>query len=146
MRGSSNQPVDKDVIARKLDSLGRCIARIEAKRPATFEALAADLDCQDIISINLERAVQLCVDIGAHLLCDVAVSPPETMGDVFTALSTEGILDPSVANALRRAVGFRNLSVHAYANIDWQRVFDIIQHRLDDFRTFARCVTARAGL
>jgi uncharacterized protein YutE (UPF0331/DUF86 family) len=134
--------MDPDIISRKLESLARCIHRIEAKRPATLEQLASDLDLQDILSINLERAVQICVDLAAHVLTDLDSPPPQTMGEVFTLLSSQSIIDDSTAAALRKAVGFRNLSVHAYDQVDWQRVFDIIHHRLHDFRRFAQQIAS----
>jgi len=106
--------MDKDLVARKLDSLVRCLSRIEDKRPPSAAILASDIDCQDILSINLERAVQLCVDLGAYLLADTDTPPPETMGDVFRLLADRNMIEAPVADALRKAVGFRNLSVHAY--------------------------------
>ena len=42
-----------DVVRRKLESLRRCIQRIELKKPATVETLKTDYDIQDIISLNL---------------------------------------------------------------------------------------------
>jgi uncharacterized protein YutE (UPF0331/DUF86 family) len=44
-----------------------------------------------------------------------------------------------------KAVGFRNLSVHAYDRVDWDRVHDIVHHRLDDFRAFASHVISLAA-
>jgi uncharacterized protein YutE (UPF0331/DUF86 family) len=132
--------MDIDLIHRKLDSLGRCIHRIELKRPATLDSLIDDVDLQDILSINLERAVQLCVDIGAHLLAELETPPPETMGEVFSSLAANSVIHSDLGETLRKAVGFRNLSVHAYDRVDWQRVFEIAHHRIDDFRQFAKCV------
>jgi uncharacterized protein YutE (UPF0331/DUF86 family) len=40
-----------------------------------------------------------------------------------------------------RDILLRNLSVHSYDQVDWQRVFDIIHKHLDDFRTYSRAVT-----
>ena len=54
-----------DVVRRKLESLRRCIVRIEEKRPVSVEILKTDYDIQDIISLNLERAIQISVDIGS---------------------------------------------------------------------------------
>lgn len=139
----------RDVIMRKLDILARCIARIEDKRPDTIKSLIHDVDVQDILSINLERAVQVSVDIGAHLIADLSVPPPSSMGEIFTILSNRNIVSSETAIALRKAVGFRNLSVHAYEEVDWERVFEIIHTRLIDFRKFADSVlvyiTARSS-
>jgi uncharacterized protein YutE (UPF0331/DUF86 family) len=133
--------MDRDIIIRKLDSLARCVKRIEKKRPATLEQLIDDIDIQDILSINLERAVQVSIDIGAHLLADLSVPPPKTMGDVFSILVAEKLISEETGMALRKAVGFRNLSVHAYDQVDWERVFEIVHGRLDDFRKFADAIT-----
>ena len=55
--------MDKQVITQKLES---CLVRIQDKSPNNAEILVSDLDLQDIISVNLSRAVQLSVDISAH--------------------------------------------------------------------------------
>lgn len=50
--------MDRDVVLKKLESLRRCIKRIQDKTPQAYEELVDDYDLQDIITINLERAVQ----------------------------------------------------------------------------------------
>ena len=130
--------MDRDVVLNKLESLRRCIKRIEDKTPATCAALVASHDLQDIIALNLERAVQQCVDIGLHIISDREVPAPETMAGTFDALARAACLSPDVAQRMTKAVGFRNTAVHAYQEIDWKIVFSIITKHLDDFREFAR--------
>jgi len=48
--------MDREIIEQKLESLRRCLQRIEAKCPAEAATLAADLDLQDISSLNLSRS------------------------------------------------------------------------------------------
>lgn len=138
--------MDRRVVAEKLESLRRCVRRVEAKRPASAEALARDVDLQDIVSLNLTRAVQVSVDLAAHLAADLDVPAPETMADAFRALEDAGVLGADVAARMRAAVGFRNVAVHAYQSIDWAIVFAIAETHLDDFRAFARAVSDQAGL
>ncbi|MCF6334287.1 MAG: DUF86 domain-containing protein, partial [Spirochaetales bacterium] len=115
-----------DLIRRKLESLRRCLDRIITKRPVSIEILKSDYDIQDIISLNLERTIQLCVDIGSYLLAESEQTPPDTMGEVFTELALGGFISETLALKLRKAVGFRNISVHEYQSIDWEIVFAII--------------------
>lgn len=56
------------IFAEKLESLRRCIKRIEDKKPASVNLLRQDQDLQDILVLNLTRAVQLSVDIGSHII------------------------------------------------------------------------------
>jgi hypothetical protein len=52
--------MDREIVALKLESLRRCIQRLNSKCPLEPETLVADIDLQDIISLNLSRAVQIC--------------------------------------------------------------------------------------
>jgi uncharacterized protein YutE (UPF0331/DUF86 family) len=132
--------VDHEVIAAKLESLRRCHRRIQEKCPPTAEQLARDVDAQDILTFNLTRAVQLCVDLAAHLVACSNAVPPVTMGEAFDRLADMGTIDPDLAQRVKRAVGFRNIAVHDYAAIDWSIVHAIATRRLDDFREFAETV------
>lgn len=61
----------REVIEQKLESLRRCLLLIESKIPDDKSKLTADYDLQDIIALNLSRAVPLALDIGAHLIAGV---------------------------------------------------------------------------
>lgn len=134
------------MIENKLESLRRCIHRIETKRPEDVETLVADYDVQDVIALNLIRAVQICVDIAMHITSRHEVPPPDTMADAFLALHQIGVLDESLAQRMGKAVGFRNIAVHAYRAIDWRIVFSIVHNDLSDFTAFARAVRTHEGL
>ncbi|TCV84253.1 type VII toxin-antitoxin system HepT family RNase toxin [Sulfurirhabdus autotrophica] len=135
--------MDREVIEQKLESLRRCLKRIAEKCPTESEKLINDLDLQDIIALNLSRAVQLCVDIGAHLIAGMEVTPPDTMGQTFDILAQEGLMQPHLALRLKKAVGFRNIAVHNYEVINWLIVHAIAQHHLADFNEFAKMVATR---
>lgn len=132
--------MDSRLIEEKLESLRRCLQRISLKCPADAETLAADLDAQDIVSLNLTRAVQLSVDVAAHLIASREIPAPDTMGQAFDALADAGLIPPSLSRRLKQAVGFRNLAVHDYGAIDWHIVHGICRHCLDDFREFAAAI------
>jgi len=137
--------VDRLIVGEKLESLRRCIERIEARRKVSAEALARDVDAQDIISLNLTRAVQLCVDVASHVLSDTQQVAPATMGEAFSRLADEGLISHELGARMRAAVGFRNLAVHAYRDIDWGIVQRLTHEGLDDLRAFARSLAERLG-
>ena len=132
---------DEGLVSAKLESLMRCIHRIELKRPDSLATLEADLDVQDILAVNLERAVQLCVDICMHLLSSRGLPVPGTMAEGFGAAADAGHFPPELAKRLARGVGFRDIAVHQYDKINWKIVYDIVWKRLGDFREFSGYVT-----
>jgi uncharacterized protein YutE (UPF0331/DUF86 family) len=135
--------VDREVVEQKLESLRRCLQRIETKCPTDAATLVADIDLQDIVSLNLSRAVQISVDIGAHLIAGMEVPPPDTMGQTFDLLAQESVLNKELASRLKKAVGFRNIAVHNYENINWEIVHSIAKHYLADFSEFAKVIAMR---
>ena len=135
--------MDREVVEQKLESLRRCLQRIQIKCPADPETLVADFDLQDILALNLSRAVQLCVDIGAHLIAASDSPPPDTMGQTFDMLAQTGLLDAVLASQLKKAVGFRNIAVHNYEAINWHIVHNIVKNHLADFTAFARVVSLK---
>lgn len=135
--------MDRDLVETKLESLRRCVERIAGKTPSSVDQLIRDPDIQDIIALNLQRAVQLSVDLAAHLIAETDAPPPATMAENFEGLKTLGIIAPTLAERMAKAVGFRNIAVHSYQTINWTIVYQICRHHLDDFRQFAQAVTAR---
>ena len=135
--------MDREVVEQKLESLRRCLKRIETKCPTDAATLVADIDLQDIVSLNLSRAVQISVDLGAHLIAGMEVPPPDTMGQTFDLLAQEGVLNIELASSLKKAVGFRNIAVHSYESINWNIVHSIVKYHLADFSEFAKVVAMR---
>ncbi|MDE2234782.1 MAG: DUF86 domain-containing protein [Gammaproteobacteria bacterium] len=134
--------MDKLIIQEKLEALRKCMLRIEARRTKTADQLREDTDRQDIIALNLTRAVQLCVDIATCVIADSDEPAPQTMGQAFDVLARLGTIDDSLAGRMKAAVGFRNIAVHNYQAIDWDIVFAITYKGLEDFRDFARDIAA----
>lgn len=138
--------MDRQVIDQKLESLRRYLVRIQENFPARADELQTNLDLQDIIALNLSRAVQLSVDIGSHIISTMNMPAPETMGQTFEILAQQNILPAHVADQLKKSVGFRNIAVHNYEAINWQIVHSIVSEHLQDFTEFAKTVVHWSNL
>jgi len=138
--------MDTVVLTEKLESLRRCIRRIEAKKPDNADRLKQDIDLQDILVLNLTRAVQLSVDIGSHIISGADRAAPQTMGQVFTLLQEIDVISAPTCDRLKKAVGFRNVAIHQYEAINWEIVYAVCEHSIADFRQFALEISRHAGL
>ena len=83
------------------------------------------------------------MDIGAHVIASTEAPPPDTMGLTFDALAQAGIIHENLAMRLKKAVGFRNIAVHNYDEIDWTIVHIIARYHLGDFVEFAKVIASR---
>ena len=133
--------MDRQVVNEKLESLRRALVRVESKCPDHLEQLQSDLDLQDIIVLNLTRTIQLCVDIGAHLIAGSDEQAPSNMGDTFTILEKMNVINSDISSSMKKAVGFRNVAVHGYDTLDLAIVFEIASNRLGDFKQYAKAIS-----
>ena len=128
--------MNDDVVMAKLESLERCVSRIRAKIPRDFAAFTEDLDSQEIIALNLERSVQLCVDTALRILARAGgPSLPGNMGDAFRRMHELEMIDEETASQMVSAVGFRNISVHSYKDVEPEIVWSILKKDLETLNT-----------
>ena len=133
--------INADVVEARLHELSRRLKRIAVKKPASLRQLTQDEDLQDIVSRNLELAIQACIDVAAHL-CGAYGAAPTSSGEAFSALADQGLIPRALAQRLRRAVGFRNVLVHEYAEVDWKIVLRVIERDTKDLAAFGKAVLA----
>lgn len=134
--------VDKDLAAAKLAELADRAERVRAREPLDAEALRNDRDTLDIVSFNLMLCVQVCADIASHLIADEGWPVATTIAEGFARLEEHGVLSPAVSEALKRAVGFRNVVAHGYARLDVDLTYVAATSGLADIDAFAREVAA----
>jgi len=130
-----------DVLNEKIESLRRCVARVALKTALSEQEFLDDLDAQDVVVLNLERAVQLCVDMATYVLARTQARAPDSMANAFERLHQVGFLSESCLARMKAATGFRNLAVHQYADLNFSIVFSIASNHLHDFAVFAKELT-----
>lgn len=86
-------------------------------------------------------AIEACIDVAQHICSAEGWGPPADNGDAMRLLGSHGVLAADTADALRRAVGFRNVLVHEYVEVS----DDIVTARLadlSDLEAFVKQVAA----
>ena len=73
-------------------------------------------------------AVEACIDIAQHICSTDASTAPRDNGDAMRVLGNRGTISAGDAERMRMAVGFRNVLVHEYVDVD----DTIVLHRLSD--------------
>ena len=139
MKTAARVNVDTAVLDAKLAELSRRLKRIDAKRPAGIKALSADEDLQDILARNLELSIQGCIDIAYHL-CAAHGAVPPSAAKAFAVLGERGLIERALAQRLQRAVGFRNVLVHEYTEVDWKIVMQVLRSGTRDLAEFGKAV------
>jgi uncharacterized protein YutE (UPF0331/DUF86 family) len=135
--------VDPDRIRDRLARLDRLLGLLEMVVARGESAYMADLRERLQAERALQLSIQICIDIGAHLIAERGLDQPTDYRGVFRSLVDAGVLDAQVGQRLGAAAGLRNLLVHGYADLDDTVVWQALG-RLDDLRAFAHAAAREA--
>ena len=136
--------VDREAIEGRIGRLEGELAVLERARGRGREHYLVDDSLKREVERALQVAIQICIDVGVHFVAAEGLGVPSDYREVFERLASEGGLDPPLAERLKAAVGQRNLLVHAYLDIDHERIWEKLTEA-DDLREFSRWATQRAG-
>jgi uncharacterized protein YutE (UPF0331/DUF86 family) len=127
-----------DIIINKIETIKRCINRINEEYKDSEDEFYENYTKQDSIILNLERLSQATIDISTHIIRVKKFGIPKTSRDVFVLLEQNRILSQKISNSMQKMVGFRNLAVHDYQNLNLDIVVAIIKNHLIDFENFIK--------
>lgn len=131
--------IDKIIVEKKLNHLKHEIHKIE-NMDVTIEQILENEDIQDMIDRRMEKAIESCIDIATHIAAGLELPRQEHAADIFLLLGRNNVISKETAKEFSRVVGFRNILVHEYADIDYRLAYSNLDEKLKDLKDFARQV------
>lgn len=130
-------PIDvDDVMLNKAAIIERCIQRIREEYDANPEL--DDYTHVDAMTLNIERACQACIDLAMHVASIRRLGMPQASGDSFGLLAKNGIINKKTEMVMRSMIGFRNIAVHQYQELDMAVLRYIAEKGWKDFVELCR--------
>jgi len=127
-----------DIILNRAEIIERCLRRIDEEYSGHQAELAANFTKQDSIILNLQRACEAAIDLAMHLVRVRRLDLPQESRDAYDMLHKAGILDDVLAGKMKSMVGFRNIAIHDYRELNLDILRAIIETRLGDFTEFTK--------
>ncbi len=130
-----------DIVLNKKESIERCIKQIK-----TYYALDSDVPFkedylrQDAIAINLQRVCEQSIDLANHTIKTKKLGLPKESRESFQLLAKHKVIPAGLAVKLQKMVGFRNVLVHEYQQLDIGLMIDIIENRLTDLIDYTNLI------
>lgn len=95
---------------------------------------------------SAERFLQLSIealnDIGNHIVAEEDWGSVQWYSDIPQRLHQQDVLDEELQECWIEMTGFRNVLVHDYVELDRQRVYEILQNRLEDLKAIREALVA----
>lgn len=129
-----------DVLVNKAATIERCVGRAQEEYFRGPDSFATDFTRQDAAILNIQRACEAALDMGQHLVRRERLGVRQSARDVFTLLANAHWIEPPLADALKRMVGFRNIAVHDYQALQLPITVSIIQNHLEEFLQYSKAL------
>jgi uncharacterized protein YutE (UPF0331/DUF86 family) len=132
--------VDEDRVLRLLRSIADDTSVLRQEATASEERRQDQIWLRGV-KYTFVTAIEACVDVAQHICATEGWGPPTDNGDAVRLLGERGVLTAELAVSMRKAVGFRNVLVHDYIEVDDLIVVGRLKS-LGDFEEFVRQVAA----
>jgi|AntAceMinimDraft_12_1070368.scaffolds.fasta_scaffold25433_2 uncharacterized protein YutE (UPF0331/DUF86 family) len=128
--------VDSHRITKIMERLEGNLRLLESEQEVSAERASDPLWLPGIKYLFVV-AIEDCIDIAQHICAVKKLGAVRDNGHSFVLLSTGGVIPLGLSEDLRRAVGFRNVLVHEYVDVDDQVVLRSLAE-LGDLRAFSQ--------
>ncbi|GAB6091730.1 type VII toxin-antitoxin system HepT family RNase toxin [Spirochaeta dissipatitropha] len=125
-----------EVILSKVESIQRCIQRARQEYIAAGDTFSSDYTRQDAAILNITRACEQTIDLANHLVRQRKLGLPKSASHSFDLLAKQTIISRELATGLKKMIGFRNLAVHEYQDIEIDIVSSVITTSSNDLLEF----------
>lgn len=121
-----------ELIRRRLNKLDEYLAILYGLRRYSFEEFTAEPERYGSAERFLQLTIEALSDIGNHLVADLDLGTVDSYSDIPYLLWEADYIDVDKREQWVRMIGFRNILVHDYLDVDRKRVYDILQNNLGD--------------
>jgi uncharacterized protein YutE (UPF0331/DUF86 family) len=132
--------VDRRRVALLLRRITDELYYLEARSAEDRAVLRADDERLSGLKYRFVTTIEGVVNVAQHLCASEGWGPPKDNADSLRVLARHDVLGAQLADGLAHAVGFRNLLVHQYVDVDDDRVVGYLDH-LTDMSAFVASVS-----
>ena len=132
---------DDDLLEKRLAYVVDSVERLRVH--ARPERLLEDPVQLGFVEHTLQTAIQAMLDVASSVVSSLHLGEPRTNAELFDRLASAGWIPSARVEVYRRIVGFRNILVHRYVEVDPAVVRSILDRHVDDLLAFVREVRGR---
>lgn len=135
--------VDPERLAAVLDRVATRLVILDEYRDLPRDEVLEDRRSMGDLKYTFQTAIEACIDAALHVVASEQLGRGDANADAFRRLAEADLLPHDLAETMASAVGFRNVLVHGYADVDDGRVLDHLDH-VADIRRFVAAMAELA--
>lgn len=129
-----------DIVIAKVASIQRCVQRAREEYAAAQVDFDTNYTRQDAAILNVVRACELAIDLANHTIRQRKLGIPTSSRESFELLRAANAIDENLLTKMTHMVGFRNVVIHSYQQVDIAIVRIVVERDLNDVLAFADAI------
>ncbi len=125
-----------DIVINKVQSIQRCIERVREDYLLAGDKFRENYSIQDAVILNIMRACEQAIDLANHIIKSHKMGIPTSSSECFELLAKKNVITETLSKQLIKMVGFRNIAVHQYQELNINIVEIVINSGIDDLVNF----------
>ncbi|OOC09678.1 MULTISPECIES: type VII toxin-antitoxin system HepT family RNase toxin [Thioalkalivibrio] len=130
--------VRPEVIRRRIEAVSENLEVLERLARYDEDEFLADPEHYGSAERFLQLALEALLDMGSHVIADNGLGSVNQGRDIPRLFREHGYIDSALEEKWLRMIGFRNILVHAYLQLDRRQVYQVLCNDLADIRALQR--------
>ncbi|MCK8824294.1 type VII toxin-antitoxin system HepT family RNase toxin [Fuchsiella alkaliacetigena] len=131
--------VNQEIIQKRIDKANQYLDFLnEIRADYSLREFKSD----PLLYGSSERFLHLCIesflDIGNHIISDQNLGKVDAYSDIPKILFENDYLSAEIRDVFIMIVGFRNILVHDYLEIDREIVYSVLEDNLEDLKRLVK--------
>ncbi len=124
--------IKSEVIRKRLNKLDEYLQILYGLQKYTLEEFLSDPEHYASVERFLHMAIESTIDMGGHIVSGLGMGEVNWYSDIAAIMEEKGYISVDLREKWIRIVGFRNVLVHQYVEVDRRIVYDVLQNKLGD--------------
>ena len=127
--------VNREVLQKRVSKAEEYLDFLEdVKKDYSLEEFKSDKMVYGSSERFLHLTIEALLDIGNHIVADNNLGRVESYSDIPKLLAENNFLNDELKKLFVKIIGFRNILVHDYLDVDLEIVYSIISTNLVDLK------------
>jgi uncharacterized protein YutE (UPF0331/DUF86 family) len=124
--------VRTEVIRKRLNKLDEYLEILKDLQKYSLDEFISTPEYYGSVERFLQLAIETTLDIGSHIVADKGLGEVNWYSDIAAFMEEKNFISIDLREKWIRMVGFRNILVHDYLEVDRKIVYEVLQSRLGD--------------
>ncbi|MCD5417266.1 DUF86 domain-containing protein [Candidatus Bipolaricaulota bacterium] len=130
--------IRKEVIRKRLNKLEEYLSILKRLSRYRLDEFLGDPERYGSTERFLQLSIEAVIDMGTHVIAESELGTINAYSDIPEILAEKGYIDGELLEQWIQMIGFRNILVHEYLEVDRKIVYDVLQHCLTDLEALKK--------